>query len=342
MPGIPRMLSMQPPIASRRAWMFGTLAALAANLARVSPAQAAQTLRLGVLQFGTVQWIADVVRRHALDARHGVALQTVTLANTDGGRVALMARAADVVVSDWMFVASQRAAGTKLRFAPFSSATGAIMVPAASPIRTLADLGGRRLGVAGGPLDKSWLIARAAAKSAVGADLARFANVVYGAPPLLNAKLQQGELDAVLTFWNFAARLEAAGCREVISVADCANRLGLSGPLPLVGYVFHDDWAQSNTASIDGFLAASAGAEQVLQKSPEEWQRIRPLMNAPDDALFNALRRRFLDGITHVSAEDQQRAASRLFDVLLATGGSAATGGLTRLPDGIFWRDPYG
>ncbi len=36
-------------------------------------------MRLGILQFGTVQWVAD---------------ETVTLTNTDAGRVALMARAA--------------------------------------------------------------------------------------------------------------------------------------------------------------------------------------------------------------------------------------------------------
>jgi hypothetical protein len=60
-------------------------------------------------------------------------------------------------------------------------------------------------------------------------------------------------------------------------------------------------------------------------------------MNAPDDALFQALQQRFPQGTTHVSAEEQQHRAGRLFDLLLATGGPRATGGLTVLPDGIFW-----
>ncbi len=114
-----------------------------------------------------------MIRRHSLDARNGFALKPVLLANTDGGRVALMAGSADIVVSDWFFVASQRAAGTRLCFAPFSSASGGIMVPTASPVRSLSDLASLRLGVAGGPLDKSWLLVQAAAQSGVGIVLAK-------------------------------------------------------------------------------------------------------------------------------------------------------------------------
>ena len=99
------------------------------------------------------------------------------------------------------------------------------------------------------------------------------ANVVYGAPPLLNAKLMQGELDAVLTYWNFAARLEAADYRQVISVDDCAQRLGLPASMCLVGFVFREDWATQNTGAINGFLAAASAAEALLTDSPEEWQR---------------------------------------------------------------------
>jgi NitT/TauT family transport system substrate-binding protein len=81
----------------------------------------------------------------------------------------------------------QRAAGTNLCFAPFSSSAGGIMTGAQSPIRGLADLRGRKLGVVGGPVDKSWLIVQAAGHATQGIDLASAADVVYGAPPLLGA-----------------------------------------------------------------------------------------------------------------------------------------------------------
>jgi NitT/TauT family transport system substrate-binding protein len=291
------------------------------------------------LQFGTVQWVADVILRNHLDAQHGFTLQTLKLANTEAARIALMAGSADVVVTDWTMVASQRAAGNKLCFAPFSSAVGGIMVRQDSPARTLADLKDRTLGVAGGPLDKSWLIVRAAGQ-AQGVDLASASHIVYGASPLLAAKLQQGELDAALTYWNFAAKLEAVGFRQMLSVADCARDLGLPSHLGLLGFVFHEDWANQNRPAIDGFLDAAADAERRLADSESEWQAVRPLMSAPDNALFASLKRRFIEGVAHPSAKEEQRTAERVFAILTQTGGAEAADGLSKLPDGIFWPVP--
>jgi NitT/TauT family transport system substrate-binding protein len=288
---------------------------------------------LGVVQSGTVQWIADIIKRHGLDPD----ITRVPLADTDASRIALMAGSVDVAVSDWPFVAVQRAAGRDLVFAPLSNASGALMVPAGSPVKTLADLRGKKLGVAGGPLDKSWLVVKAAATKVYGLDLTSAATLAFGAPALLSAKLQQDELDAVLTFWNFAARLQAAGFRAAVTVADAARQLGLQGAPFLLGYVFHQDWALANRATIDRFLAASATATSLLTQSAAEWDTIRPLMAAPNDAVFTALRQRFLEGLGHPDAAAQTRQAASLIALLLGAGGPKATGGITALPPGVFW-----
>jgi NitT/TauT family transport system substrate-binding protein len=323
------------PTATRRTMIAAACAYAGLRPARASPSP--PELRLGILQFGTVQWVADVIRRHGLDSKNGFALNLVTLANTDAGRVSLMAGGSDVVVSDWPFVAVQRSTGTKLSFAPFSSSYGGIMTAEQSSIRALADLRGRKLGVVGGPVDKSWLIVQAAGRSTQGIDLAAAADVVYGAPPLLGAKLRQGELDAVLTYWNFAADLESDGFRQAVSVAQCATALGISPRISLVGFVFHEDWANANRPAIDGFLAAVDDAERLLAHSEDEWLAIRPLMNADGDLLFARLRERFREGIAHEDAAGQTKAAERMFAILHKAGGSRATGGIDVLPAGIFW-----
>jgi NitT/TauT family transport system substrate-binding protein len=315
------------------------LAAAAAFIA--VPTCAEPALRLGILQFGTVQWVADVIRRHELDTRHGFALNGNMLANTDAGRVSLLAGASDVILSDWPFVAVQRAAGTKLSFAPFSSSSGGIMTAHDSPIQGLADLRGRKLGVAGGPADKSWLLVQAAARLQ-GIDLATEARPVYGAPPLLGAKLQQGELDAVLTYWNFAAKLEAAGFREAVAVANCTKALGISPRIGMIGFVFHEDWAEANRPVIDGFLTAVDEAGRLLADSDAEWTAVRPLMDADDDGLFARLRGRFRAGMTVADADEQALGAARLLTVLHETGGAQATGGIEALPPGVFWPVRHG
>ena len=110
--------------------------------------------------------------------------------------------------------------------------------------------------------------------------------------------------------------------------------------MSLVGFVFHEDWANRNAAAINGFLTAAAAADDMLASSGPEWQSIRPLMDAPDEALFQRLKQRFVEGVAHPSVEAQEHAATQLFDVLLRTGGTHATSGLEQLPPGIFWPTP--
>jgi NitT/TauT family transport system substrate-binding protein len=322
-----------PKVFHRRTTLIGGLSLISKVRAAERP-----VIRLGLVQFGTVQWLADVVHRHALDAAHGFTLATEPLANTDAGRVAILAAGADIVVLDWLFVAVQRAKGSLLQFAPLSSASGGIVVRRDSAIHGLADLTGKRLGVAGGPMDKSWLIVQATARRTAGIELITSAKIDYGAPPLLGAKLQQGELDAVLTFWNFAATLEAEGCVQILSVANCAAALGLAPHLDLIGFVFRENWANGMPIAVNGFLSAVTEAAHILATTPAEWDAIRPLMRAPSDALFVQLRDRFIAGVTTLpDVATQEREATALFRILNETGGMSATGGLESLPSGFFW-----
>ena len=334
--------SRHPPLLLRRTILAAAGLAAAGALAPLAAWGAAPMpeVRLGVLAFGTVQWVASVIRRHGLDRAHGFTLKTEALANDDGAKVALLGGAVDIIVSDWLFVGTERAHGLALSFAPFSSATGAIVLGRGGHARTLGELAGLRLGVAGGPFDKSWMIVRAAAEREDRIDLAHAARIVYAAPPLLSAELEQGKLDAVLTYWNFAAALEVAGFHKLMSVSACAEALGLPAHPPLIGYVFRDAWAERNEGLIGGFLAANAAADAILLRSDAEWEAIRPLMRAPGKPLFARLRDGFRAGIVQTSPAAEEAAADRLFAILHALGGDAATGGLERLPPGVFWAAP--
>src|SRR5262249_11122528 len=159
----------------------------------------------------------------------------------------------DVIVSDFLFAARLTAGGKPVMFLPFSSAEASLMTASGSPIHTIGDLKGRRIGVSGGPLDKGWLMLLAEAQRAHGLDLAREAAPVFGAPPLLQQQLEAGELDAALLYWNFAARLKAKGYREVTSVERLARNLGATGNVSMIGFVLHRPFAGAHTAAVDGF-----------------------------------------------------------------------------------------
>jgi NitT/TauT family transport system substrate-binding protein len=162
--------------------------------------------------------------------------------------------------------------------------------------------------------------------------------VQYAAPPLLNELMQQGELDAVLNFWHYAARLQVDGLQTVISMPQVLQGLGIQPDLPLIGWVFSEKWAKEHSAAAKGFLSASYAAKQLLKTDDNEWQRLRPRMKAESDQVFKALREAYRAGIPACFGEQQQQAANTAFKILAETGGKALVGDLSSLPAGTFWQ----
>lgn len=298
----------------------------------------AGTIKVGVLKFGTVNWELDVIKTHGLDKAEGFQLEILPLAGKGATNVALQAGEADMIVTDWIWVARQRAEGQAYTYVPYSNALGALIVPADSPIQSLADLKGKRVGIAGGPLDKSWLLLRGLASSKFGFDADQAVEKVFGAPPLLNEQILQGRLDAVLNFWHYAARLEAAGLRRVVGVEDIVHDLGIKSRVPLIGYVFDEAWAQEHREDVQAFVRASRRAKAIMAESDAEWDRLRPLMKAKDEATFRALRDGFLAGTPESWGQAERVDAARLFEILRDLGGEKLVGKATGVDEGTFWQ----
>lgn len=295
------------------------------------------TVRVGVLQFGTVNWELDVIKTHKLDEAHGFTLEVQKFGSGDATNVALQGGAVDAIVDDYLWVSRQRAHGEMLTFVPYSSTIGALMVPADSSIASLADLKDKKLGVAGGPVDKSWLLIRGLAQKAHDLDLANALEPVYGAPPLLNQKALDGEIDAVLTYWHFAARLEAKGFKRLIDVTDAIKQLGVASNVPQLGYVFQESFAKDHAELIAAFVKASRAAKDRM-KTDAEWNRLRPLTKAEDDATLAALKAGYQAGIVERWGEAEQADAAKLYDLLAALGGEELVGGAKELTPGTFWQ----
>lgn len=313
------------------------IGAIIVSAATVAPALGENTIRIGILQFGTVNWELDTIQRHGLDDKHGIALDILPLAGTQATTIALQAGEVDMIVSDWLWVSRQRATGRNFTFVPFSSAVGAVMVPPDSDVETLEDLRNRTIAVAGGPLDKGWLLLRGLTSRDHGFDLETENEVVFGAPPLLMQKALQGEVDAILNYWHYSARLEAAGFRRIIDSNEGGMALGAEGPISAVGYVFNEDWASENTEAALGFFAASRDAKGILASSDAEWLELREMTGAEDDAELFALRDRFREGIPVRSLKDELDDTATIYAILAELGGEQLVGPAETMTPGTFW-----
>jgi NitT/TauT family transport system substrate-binding protein len=312
---------------------------LAAAISIGIPARAVPDLpeiKIGALKFGTVSWELDAIKHHGFDRSNGFELQVLDFAGEEATNVAMLAGDLDVIVSDWLWVSRQRSEGEALTLAPYSTAVGAIMVPEQSPVVGLPDLAGKKVGVAGGPLDKSWLLIQGVARQDHGLDLADQADIVYGAPPLLSEKALSAELDAVLNFWHFCARLEANGFRRLMGADDAARELGASGPVSALGYVFRESWAAQNRDLALRFLQASTQAKKLLAGSDTEWLRLASLVRAEGREL-EVLRDRYREGIPRRTVAEEERDAAKLYEVLASLGGEKLVGAAREMAPGTYW-----
>ena len=291
-----------------------------------------KTLNVAVLKFGTVNWELNTITHHGFDSANGFSLQVLGMAGGSATKVAFQGGTADVMVSDWLWVARQRAAGKDYVFVPYSKAVGGVVVRADSTAQTLADLVGQKIGIAGGPLDKSWLILRAYAAQEYGIDLMAQTEQVYAAPPLIFKSALSGKTDAAINFWHFMAKMEAAGMRKLVDIGDAAGALGLNPETPLLGYVVKGDL---NPELIRGLQKASQSAKDLLARDDAEWDRLRSEMNAKNDMEFEALKAGFRAGIP-TSQQIDEADADRMLRLMVLLGGEKLLGSATQLPTGVF------
>lgn len=296
-------------------------------------------VRVGVLKYGTVNWEIDVIKYHQLDKKYQFKLNVMSLASKNASAVALQSHAVDIILSDWLWVNRQRFEHKNYTIFPTSMAIGGLYVSASSDVESLADLKGKKIGIAGGAVDKSWLLLQAYSQKKYRLDLKNDAEPIFAVPPLLNRLMLRGDLVGAINFWHYGARLKAAGFKQLVTVPQMLAELGVDTQVPLLGWVFEQTWANEQPKAITRFLKASLEAKQILFSSELEWQRIRPLIKAESDNVFSALKKDYRAGLLRQFGAKEIAASARVFNILAEQGGSALVGKATGLSDGTFWKN---
>ena len=296
-----------------------------------------ESIRLAILKYGTVNWEINVIKHHNLDKKYGVDLNITYLTNKIAASIALMSGDVDIIVTDWVWVSRQREEGEDFTLVPYSTAAGALMVPIDSDINYLEDLKNHKIGIAGGSIDKSWILMRAYSMKVLNFDISKNVDAAYAAPPLINAMVTRKELDGALNYWNYTARLKALGLKKIISISEILPQLGIGEALPLIGYVFSEKWAKENPLRLKGFLDASNEARQILKNSDEEWERIKKITGSKNLETLVALRDGFRAGIPDTNT-DYTLSIAKAFKILADIGGQELVGDSKELSNGVIWR----
>ena len=294
-------------------------------------------LSIGLLKYGSVNWEIDIIKENNLDKKNNVVIKEKFFSTKNAAAIALQGKAVDMIVTDWIWVSRQKGEKRNYFFFPHSMSVGGIMVKHDSEIIDIKDLENKKLGIAGSSIDKSWLLFRAYSNKKLGKDPINFLKPNYAAPPLLNELIERNEIDAVLNYWHYNARLKSKGYREIITVENILKDLGIKSKMPAYGWVFSEDFGKKNKNLINSFLDASNEAKKIMLSSDNEWERIFPLTNARDRTTLIHLRDAYRNGIPLSFGNKEIEETKKVFKILAKYGGRNLVGKSNEISPGIFW-----
>ena len=297
----------------------------------------ANSIKIAVLKYGSVNWEYNVIKHHKLDKKNNVKIQKVEVTNKDASAVAFLSKSVDIFVTDWIWVSKQRNKGNLVSFLPYSNSAGSLMIKKGEEINSFLDLKNKKIGVAGGSLDKSWLFLRAYAIKKYEKDPLTFFKTSFAAPPLINGLLRNNQLDAGFNYWNYTARLEALGYEEFLTLKDILPYIGIEGELPLIGYVFREGFVQENKVTLNGFIKASNEARKILKTSDNEWLRISEMTGAKNQLMLEKIRDGFRKGIPSDNHQLMRKNIQHAYKILSQIGGEELVGSSSSLASGTYW-----
>ena len=294
-------------------------------------------LSIGLLKYGSVNWEIDIIKHNKLDKINNFSIKKKFFSTKNAAAIALQGKSVDMIVTDWIWVARQRGENRNYVFHPHSMTVGGIMVKHDSEIDDIKDLENKKLGIAGSSIDKNWLLFRAYTNKNLNKDPKSFLKPIYAAPPLLNEFVERNEIDSVLNYCHYNARLKSKGYKEIISVDSILKNLGIKTKIPAIGWVFSEDFGKNNNELMNNFFNASKEAKEIMMSSDDEWERIFPLTKAKDRTMLIHLRDAYRNGIPLTFGNDEIEETKKIYKILARYGGRDLIGKVKKISSNMFW-----
>jgi NitT/TauT family transport system substrate-binding protein len=170
--------------------------------------------------------------------------------------------------------------------------TNDVIVPVDSPIKTIGDLKGKRIGVFGGPSSATTWLLRLVTVRAFGFDVFKDAKMQFSAPPLLAGLLEKGDLDAIMALDPFVLNLLLTKKYRIIGNIGQIWR-ETSGQEPMVVAVaMNETWAKANPDAARRFVAAYKEATEYLRANDDVWPDLAKRWNITTQEGIDLLRAR--------------------------------------------------
>lgn len=262
-------------------------------LSWASPADAAEAKKvtLGILSTGSQDFVHVVMEQHKLLQKHNLPYERVASLNPPALHLMIAEKKVDIGYGGLTAMARARAEGKGMLviFGIFSP-VNVVLVPKDSPVKSLAELKGKRVGNFGGPGSATTSIFMTIAKRWHGLDLQRETELITAPGPALIGLLDRGDLAAALVGTTESLRFPLTGkYRIILDLSGEWEKRAGRAPAH-VTIATNEDFAKAHPDVLKRYLRAYLDAVKYIRSHPEVWESYAKQIKLTEPGAAAALR----------------------------------------------------
>ena len=290
------------------------------NGTREEEARSGRAFRLGVIP-GAQDFIVYVMESRGLLEKHDLAPEKVQMLSPVNLHLMIAEQEVDVGFGGFTTMAIARARGKKvIAVHGIFSPVNLVFVLDDSPLQTLSDLKGKKLGIFGGPASTTFTFLGVIAKRWFDLDLVESVELVSAPGPALVSLLDRGEIDAALLGTTESLKFGANGrYRVLVDLSDEYRKHHTRVPAH-VAVTTNEDFAASHRDVVTDFVRAYREAVAYVKANPAIWAEYGARIEMVDEAEVEILRDKMTANLVGewdaAQIETQREYLELAFDVL--------------------------
>ncbi len=248
------------------------------------PAQS-RTFKLGLIP-GAQEFVDFVMEKHGLLDQVGLQADKVKSLSPANLHLMVAERKVDIGFGGFTTMATARSEGKDLIviYGVFSP-VNMVFVRKDSPIKTLADLRGKKLGAFGGPGSTTFAFLAVIAKNWYGIDLFHDAELVTAPAPALAELLGKGDIDAALLGTVESIQTFAQDRYRVLTDLSAEYKAHEGGRAPAhVTVATNEEFAKTHGDIVRDYLKAYKNTLAYIHAHPEVWDEYAASINMDNPA----------------------------------------------------------
>ncbi len=294
--------------------------------------QAPRKFTLAVIP-GAQDFIVSLMQREQLFKKYNLDPQVQKLLSPTGIHPLIAEGKVDLGFGGLGAMAIARSQGRPvLVFSAMFSPANFLLVPKESPLKEIADLKGKKVGIFGGPGATTSAMLFIIAKRWHGVDLTREAQLVTAPSPALAGFLDKGELAAALLGTTESLKLFLTGRYRIL--ADLSEEWERrAGRAPAhVTMTTTEPFAKAHPDLLRDFLRAYREAVRYVREHPQVWEEYGPKEGITSKEGIALLRERMGPRIVDVWDQKQMEVQTRWLEAMIETMGDKF---LKAIPPGL-------